>query len=1214
MINDVDNIQTFQIPRHNKSRRNNNNSNHRKGKPYRRFLFGVLLLLIVLGTIFSFVDIGGNVILELAKNYLSENYKLSLNAEKITGNPVKGYTLHKFSIDDPDEQNILSAGYLSGRVNFSALLTGKIRLAKLTIGGLSADVEQLISAAQKYFTFEIEDDDLTSSMLDEFFSRLTITASPAFADSGNPVPDIPLDYLRIRESKFFSQFGTLQVNDVIADLKKFDIDVDAAFNDIPIKGKIDMGESAGLTGINNSEINFGSGKILATGGLYGEILDLHASCENIDLKEITALYPAMLKPEDFDGTANFNVDATGKLEALKLFGTIDYKGTKIYGFPVERVSSNVNYEALDKRIALNNIQASAFNVPVQGEIAIADNSIMIKLDGSEANLNGLDEIFGLPELKTLTGKVSLFNVNISGTMDELNGLVNFTAPRIAYNGRALTNIRAQLKLAKSDTAIVDGKFNFEGSQGYLQGKIASILKAPNLDVSAKIVELDVKRVQNMIPDASDYKLSGKITASVNVKGSPNNPVISGSLNSPEFSGWEQTITKPAVDFTFANKTLNLTKTEGTLNGMPINLSGTIGPLPSENPNLNINATLLMSPASLKSYVPDIAQYNLKGNVNAGIKITGSVNNPSVNLLASSQNLQAMDMINAQNLELTTSLGGDLAKLDKINLNISAKSITASGVTFSDVQAKLDKNDDKIMLSSLNAQSGKGKISGSGLASVSGKTPLDFSFNFKNLELGPLASASGVDMKGNLSGTLKISGSNSNPSISLNANVPALNAQGFTLNNFLADVSGNMQNLTLKTLRADVEGAELKASGTVQISPALKLNIAINGNNLKLEKLLSEYKDFSGTASLNFNLSGSEKNITGKGALTSSALKAYGINLTSVNLPLAYAKNRFTSDNGTAKLYGGSAKNSFAFNTETMSFTNNLEASNVDINGLIQDASGGLDGKITGKGKLTLKINGSAKNNVTYSGTGNFSTGAGGITGFKWLDVVAKVHGTNGINYASVNAPLTLQTGKLILKSGSIVKAPNKDPIYTYAKLTQNGIIDFRGSDVRLDLAPELNINYQLINAIQGGTKGGLEAILKNGVKGLENSIKTFLSGGMKEAEKTASTGDFRVVTLKISGKAASPSFSSLKIGPSTLKAQQNNSSDTNTNAQKQESLKDKIIDRTIETLIPDKKTQTQNAQPQQQNQKQSTRQKVEEKVKEEVKKGLQKGLGGLFKK
>ena len=88
-------------------------------------MFGILFIFIILGAIFSFVDIGGNVILELAKNYLSENYKLTLNAEKISGNPVKGYTLHNFSIDDHDGQNILSAEYLSGHVNFPALLTGK---------------------------------------------------------------------------------------------------------------------------------------------------------------------------------------------------------------------------------------------------------------------------------------------------------------------------------------------------------------------------------------------------------------------------------------------------------------------------------------------------------------------------------------------------------------------------------------------------------------------------------------------------------------------------------------------------------------------------------------------------------------------------------------------------------------------------------------------------------------------------------------------------------------------------------------------------------------------------------------------------------------------------------------------------------------------------------------------------------------------------------
>ena len=73
-----------------------------------------------------------------------------------------------------------------------------------------------------------------------------------------------------------------------------------------------------------------------------------------------------------------------------------------------------------------------------------------------------------------------------------------------------------------------------------------------MNVTAKIVDLDVKRVENMIPDASDYKLAGKITASVNVKGRTDNPAITGSINSPEFSGFDQKITKPVINFAFAN--------------------------------------------------------------------------------------------------------------------------------------------------------------------------------------------------------------------------------------------------------------------------------------------------------------------------------------------------------------------------------------------------------------------------------------------------------------------------------------------------------------------------------------------------------------------------------------------------------------------------------------------------------------------------------------
>lgn len=1150
----------------------------------------MLLLLVVLAGIFAFADIGGNVVLGLAQQYLKD--KLELTAERITGNPIKGYTVHNFELADGKGNKFLSAEYLYGRVNFSALMTGKIRLAEISLGGVSTDIEQLIETVRKI--------DFTSA------TTTTILASPAYADDINPLPgtNIPLDRFTLRNSHLTSSFAVLDVNTITADLRNFEVDINASVNGIPLTGTIDLREESGLTAINRSAVNFGSGKIIATGGLLGEELDLHATIEGLNLKEITALYPEALRPEDYDGTANINVDITGKPDSPRVIGSVDYKGTRLSGFPAERISANVNYA--NYRVGVSNIQASVFGVPVQGEVAAAHRpgenvSVMIKLDGSEANLEGLDKILGVQELKGLTGKVSAFSANISGYIDALSGLVNITAPRIAYDGRALTNIRAQMKLAKSDTAQVDGKFTFEGAQGYLNGNVASVLVRPRMDLTAKIVDLDIKRVQNMIPDASDYKLSGKITASVNVKGSMNDPVISGSLNSQEFSGWDQTITKPAVNFTFTNKTLTLSKTEGTLNGMPINLSGTISPLPSSNPNLNINATITMSPASLKAYVPDITQYELKGNINAGIRIQGRANSPSVNLLVSSANLQAMGMITARDIELTTTLNGDLAKLDKLNLNASAKNIIAGGLTFSGINAKVNKDGDKITLESLGAKSGSGSITGSGSATVSGKEPLNFSFTFDNLALAPMASASGVDLKGNLSGKLNITGSNTNPTITFTANVPSLTAEGCTFSDMQADISGNMKSLKLNRLRAEVEGAEVSASGTVQISPELGVNVALNGKNIRLERLLKDNPDLrnnlSGTATLSFNLSGTGKNITGKGTLTSPALKTYGLNMTNINLPLSYSGNNFSSSNATARLYGGTLKNSLTLNTNKMTFTDNIEASGVDVNSLIQDVSGGIGGKVTGTGKLTMKINGSVKDGVTYSGTGNFSMGSGAITGFKWIDIATRLYNNSkGINYASVSVPLTLQTGKLTLKSGSIVNANKNDTLYRYAKLTQNGTIDFSGRDVTMNMMTESSINYQLINAIQGGTKGGIEALLKGNVSSLGDGVKAFLAGG-----KSASSGaDFRTVSLRISGKAASPSFSSLKIGVSTLKTQGQEEQQGNT--QTINNISEKAASKIVEALVPSKARND------------SKTQKVTDKVKKELTKGIKKGLGGLFKR
>lgn len=593
----------------------------RRRKFIRRLTALSLIVSVIIALAVMFLDAGSNMILGLAENYVSENMNLILRTESVKGNPIKGYTFRGMNIEDENGKSILSAEYLSGHISFSSLMKGRMRLSEILIQNISLDIEDFVSTVYDARQYRAYHEDIFESPA--FASDLTSDSDSDSNSDMRNVKYIPFDKLTLRGGKFQSRFGTVNIKTINADMTKFKAEVDADINDIALKGNIDMGEVTNFASINRADMTFGSGKITAVGGLFNDdIFDFHATAEDLNLKEITALFNGKLIPDNFDGTMNLNFDVTGVKESPKMFGSIDYRGTKIFGLPVERMSANYNYSPDERILTVNNIQASSLNIPVQGEMsamrtASDDVIVRIRLDGSEANLEGLDEVLNMPELKSLKGRTDSFNVNISGNINSLNGLVNLSAPKIMYSGRTFSGIKIQIKLAQSSTASVDGKFSFEDANGFIQGSIQSVLREANMNLTAKIADLDIKRVANMIPDSPSYNLAGKITASLNIKGSMSKPVITGSINSDELSGWSQKIMKPVIYFSFTDRALNIEKAEGTVNKIPVAVTGTIKPVPSSNPELDITA-------------------GLNTKLKTGIRITGTLNNPSFSLSNASE--------------------------------------------------------------------------------------------------------------------------------------------------------------------------------------------------------------------------------------------------------------------------------------------------------------------------------------------------------------------------------------------------------------------------------------------------------------------------------------------------------------------------------------------------------------------------------------------------
>ncbi|MBR0095767.1 MAG: hypothetical protein IJP88_01125, partial [Synergistaceae bacterium] len=458
----------------------------RSGKIFSKILVGLVGIIILVGGLLAFTDIGGDMVLKMAKDALSKQAGLELSASAISGNPIKGYTLKDLEISDlKSGKKILSSEELNARLDLPALMTGLIRVI-------------------------------------------------------------------VHDSVIKTEYGTLNIDSISAALRGEDLELklDSKFNDVNLTGDIDASRHDDKLIINKANIKPGAGTLTVTGDvdLKNLNLNLDGSAQAINLKEIAGFLKFFkLNLNDFDGSISSEFTAKGSannLNNLNLSGSLDYKGRKLAGYPVERVNSNFNFN--NNKVTINNLQASLFNIPISGEASVnlSNNNIIIKLDGGAANLNGF--------VKDLTGKVSAFKVDISGNINSLNGTISFNAPNIAYQGYKINNIIANLKLANSANANLNGKFNFEDAQGYLTGDINNFLNNPKLNLTAKLVDLDIKRVASMIPDSSQYNLSGKVTGALNIKGSSSQPNISGNITSPALSAMGNNLSNLNLNFAFAN--------------------------------------------------------------------------------------------------------------------------------------------------------------------------------------------------------------------------------------------------------------------------------------------------------------------------------------------------------------------------------------------------------------------------------------------------------------------------------------------------------------------------------------------------------------------------------------------------------------------------------------------------------------------------------------
>ena len=223
-----------------------------------------------------------------------------------------------------------------------------------------------------------------------------------------------------------------------------------------------------------------------------------------------------------------------------------------------------------------------------------------------------------------------------------------------------------------------------------------------------------------------------------------------------------------------------------------------------------------------------------------------------------------------------------------------------------------------------------------------------------------------------------------------------------------------------------------------------------------------------------------------------------------------------------------------------------------------------------------------------------------------------------------------------------MNAVKNDRIYKFAKLTQDSAINFSNTkNITLNILADLSLNYQLVNALAGGGAGGLDAVL-NGGTAAKDILLNAISGGLKGAKEKGANADFRTISIKLSGKANSPSFNILKIGETTIDSmkKQAQEADAKKTAEEQAKAKaaeakakaqekakeaqakvkekinenkNKIVDKAADKLA-DVITKGSNNKVKagSDNNSKSKKEQTKDKIKESINNEIEKGLGNLF--
>ncbi len=1093
------------------------------------------------------VDFGGDAVRKGAVDGARTALGVDMEIGSVRGNPFKGYVLESVTLK-MKEAPFASVAGLSVRPALMPLLSGKVAIDSITLEGGRIDGDRLFPVLAK------------------------------LGVGGGSGP-IPIRSIRLRDVRVASQHFATALEDMSVSIGEKDVLLDGSLTirgvPLSVRSRITTPGKDGAVSLQSLEARLGTGTLEGAGAILPS-LGLKGKLSDLDVAALARLWPGM-NAEDFEGRLSGSVEARGRWNDPALSGTVDYRGARLSGYPIQEAAGGWGYSKMS--LFMEGMKIRALGVPIHGDgrMTFGKGAPTLSLNLSGGPITAAEIAKAFPAAPVMTGTIERVVVSVQGTTQAPGGSVNVEASELGAFGRKIRDAVVNVRFAKDGSAAIVGNAVFEGAPMTAKGTLWVNAPKPKIDMTVTCRSLNADAIKAFLP-GKDLALKGALNGDLHFTGTPAAPLASGSVWSDRIVVTGESVEKPGVSFAWDGKNLTLKTLKGRWRGTDLTGSGKIGNVLGA-PTLDLSVSGTVGPGFATSFLPEFSSYGIQGTADVTVKAAGTLPKPKISVTAKSKQISAkgyslggVSASSSFELPVLPKGVGIPGKDSPLAVDITADSLSH----LKNMVLSLRKEKETITIGSFHIKSGEGVIEGSGtitLPGVAGGEPeMKLAMKLAGADLRPLALSGGVavPVSGQVDGTVSLSGTAEKPSFAASLKSRKVVAAGFAAEKAELSLSGTSSRVTIENFSAEVGGGTLEGKGSVVPGATPEGTFSLAGKKLDAAVLLSglaaEMKP-SGTLDLSFSgrFTGSEGN--GEGSLSSQALKAYGLAISGISVPLKLSGPVLEAKGARAEIAGGKVSASGTLDIRSLRFSKKLSATGVELGDIIQALrrSGDKKRMLSGRGDIELSVTGIVDGRkVSLSGKGELTAGEGLVEGIPLAGLLAPLTGQPGIRFASAKIPFVVESDRIRLLAGSKVVAPDNDPIYRY--LNAEGPVTFAGG---LNLKCVASANMALLSAfIGGGVAAGTAANVTDMLAGMLSGVKS----GMKER-------DYRDVSFKVGGRIDAPTASDFSVaggkqaaptaGPSALSTPSQAISAPVPSPSK--SPEEKIINTLLDVLAPKKK-------------------------------------------